>query len=84
MPIGSTWISPPSPCKASSKPTLNWKKAATRIAASAATPEGAGLDTVELSVEVIALMSAKNAFSANLKTLKAADEIQDSVIDRMA
>jgi len=59
--------------------------AATRIASAGATsPNGANLDTVDLSAEVVALMSAKNQFSANLVTIKTADEMQKDVIDLMA
>ncbi|MBZ5546334.1 MAG: hypothetical protein LAO22_00025 [Acidobacteriia bacterium] len=61
------------------------EKAATRIAAYGATsPDGANLDTVDLSAEVVALMSAKTEFSANLKTLKTANEIQKNLIDLTA
>lgn len=54
--------------------------------ASAATlsPDSATADTVSLSTEVVALLSAKNAFSANLATLKVADQIQKNVVDLLA
>jgi hypothetical protein len=59
--------------------------AASRIAASGAqSPEGANLDVVDLSAAMIALMSAKNLASANLATLKTANEVEQSVIDLMA
>jgi flagellar hook protein FlgE len=58
------------------------QNAATRLAgAGTESPDGAGLDTVELSAEIVALMSAKNQFSANLSTLKTADQIQKSLLD---
>jgi len=61
------------------------EQAATSIASfGAASPNGAGLDTVDLSAEVVALMSAKTQTSVNLATLKTADEMQKSVIDLMA
>lgn len=61
------------------------QQAATSIASSgASTPGGANLDTVSMSTEVIALMSAQNQASVNLSTLKVADEIQKSTIDVIA
>ncbi len=61
------------------------EQAAIRLAgAGAESPDGANLDTVDLSVEIVALMSAKTQFSANLSTLKTADQIQKNVIDLMA
>jgi flagellar basal body rod protein FlgC len=39
---------------------------------------------VDLSAEIVALMSAKNQFSANLSTLKTANQIQKNVLDLMA
>ncbi len=59
------------------------EKTATRLA-SAGAPDGATWDTVDLSAEMVALLSAKNQFSANLSTLKIADEIEKNVIDLMA
>jgi hypothetical protein len=47
-------------------------------------PDGAGADTVSLSNEVVALLSAKNQFSVNLATLKIAGDIQKSSIDLLA
>jgi flagellar hook protein FlgE len=59
--------------------------AATRIASFGSTsPDGATLDTVDLSSAVVALMSAKDQFAANLATLKTADEIQQSTLNVMA
>jgi len=56
--------------------------AASRIAsAGASSPDGASLDTVSLSQEMVALMSAKTLFSANLSTLTTAEQIQKSTID---
>ena len=61
------------------------QNAATRLAgAGADSPDGAGLDTVDLSAEIVALMSAQNQYSANLSTLKTADQIQKNAIDLMA
>jgi flagellar hook protein FlgE len=61
------------------------EQSATRLAgAGTASPDGANLDIVDLSAEIVALMSAKTQFSANLSTLKTADQIQRNVIDLMA
>jgi flagellar hook protein FlgE len=59
-------------------------------AASAIASEGvtsanrSNLDVVDLSAEMVALMSAQNSFSANLATLKTADQMQKTVIDLTA
>jgi len=50
----------------------------------AASPDGASLDVVSLSVEAVALMSARNLYDANLATLKTANEMQKNVLDLMA
>jgi flagellar hook protein FlgE len=61
------------------------ENAATRLAgAGAGSPDGAGVDIVDLSAEIVALMSAKTQFSANLSTLKTANQIQKSALDVMA
>jgi len=48
------------------------------------TPAGAGVDTVDLSAAVVALLSAKNSYSANVATVKTAEEIQKITIDLLA
>ena len=59
--------------------------AASKIASfEASSPDGAGLDSVDLSAEVVALTSARNQSEANLATLHTASEIQKNVIDLMA
>ena len=59
--------------------------AASKIASfGASSPDGTGLDSVDLSAEVVALMSARNHSEANLATLHTASEIQKNVIDLMA
>jgi len=59
--------------------------AATRLASTGApSPDGANLDTVDISAEMVALLSAKNLFSVNLATLKVANEVQKNAIDVMA
>ena len=61
------------------------EQAATRIASVGATSlDGASLDTVDLSAGMVALMTARADFSANLATLKAADQVSKSVIDLIA
>jgi flagellar hook protein FlgE len=56
--------------------------AATAIAkAGAASPDGASLDVVDLSTEMVALSSARNVFEVNLATLKTADQMQRSLVD---
>jgi len=56
--------------------------AAAQIArAGANSPDGATLDVVDLSAEMVALMQAQNLFDANLATLKTADQMQKSLID---
>lgn len=47
-------------------------------------PAGGGVDTVDLSAAVVALLSAKNSYSANVASVKAADEIQKTTIDLIA
>ena len=60
-------------------------RAASNIASfQANTPAGAGVDTVDLSAAVVALLSAKNSYSANVATVKAAEEIQKTTIDLIA
>jgi flagellar hook protein FlgE len=57
-------------------------KAAAKIASAAATsPNGANLDVVDLSAEMVALMAASNLFDANLVTLKTADRMPRSLVD---
>jgi flagellar hook protein FlgE len=59
--------------------------AASKIASfGASSPTGANLDTVDLSAAVVALLSAKNLYSANLSTVKVADETQKTTIDLIA
>lgn len=61
------------------------QQAATGIASfGASSSDGANLDTVSLSTEMVALMSAQNLSSVNLKTLETAGQIQKSMIDLMA
>ncbi|HVM92756.1 MAG TPA: hypothetical protein VMT67_08100 [Terriglobales bacterium] len=59
--------------------------AAVQIAsASAVTPDGTGIDTVTLSAEMVALMSAKNQVAINAEVMKTADELQQTTLDVMA
>jgi flagellar basal body rod protein FlgC len=47
-------------------------------------PAGANQDTVDLSSDVVALLSAKNLYSANVATTKTADEVFKSTLDMIA
>ena len=38
-------------------------------------------DRVDLSAEMVALMESRNDFAANIKALKTADQMQQSVLD---
>jgi hypothetical protein len=59
--------------------------AASKIASfQSSTPPGASVDTVDLSAAVVALLSAKNSYSANAATVKVAEEIQKTTIDLLA
>lgn len=58
---------------------------ATRVAAAASASDGAAaVDIVSLSEEMVALMSAKTAFAANVAVLKTAEQTQQSVLNVMA
>src|SRR3974390_1847143 len=54
--------------------------AAARIASSNS-PDAGNLDVVDLSAEMVALMSAQNLFDVNLATLKTANQIQKNMMD---
>jgi len=43
--------------------------------------DGANLDVIDLSVEMVAMMSAKNQFELNISTLKTANEMRKSLLD---
>jgi flagellar hook protein FlgE len=58
-------------------------KTAGRIARSGM-PSGAGADSVSLSDEAVSLMTAKNAYEMNLRTLKASDEMTGKLLDMLA
>lgn len=62
------------------------EQAAVRIARAGDTSsvDGAPLDVVDLSAEVVALMSASNDYAVNLTTMKTADQIQKTTIDMFA
>jgi flagellar hook protein FlgE len=47
-------------------------------------PAAANLDTVDLSPSVVALLSAKNMYSANVSAAKVADEMLKTAIDLIA
>jgi hypothetical protein len=58
------------------------ENAATVIASAGA--NSASPDAVDLTVEMTALMSARNQSAVNLSVLKTADEMQKATIDLMA
>jgi flagellar hook protein FlgE len=59
--------------------------AANEIASPGAiSPTGANSDTVDLSAAVVALLSAKSVYEANLGTVKVADEVQQATINLIA
>jgi flagellar hook protein FlgE len=61
------------------------QSAASKIASfGASSPAAANLDTVDLSPSVVALLSAKNMYSANASTAKIADEMLKTAIDLIA
>lgn len=61
---------------------LQLEKSASRLAsAGTSSPSGAPVDTVDLSQEAVAMLSAKNQFSANINVLKIADDMQKSAIN---
>ena len=55
--------------------------AAQLASAGTSSPVGANLDVVTLSAEMVALMSAQNAFQVNLATLNTADQMQTALLD---
>jgi flagellar hook protein FlgE len=64
---------------------IQLEAAAAGIARAGATsPDGANLDVVDLSNKMVALMSAKTLFEANLATLETAGQVQKSLIDTTA
>lgn len=61
---------------------IQLETAAARVAGTGATSaDGANRDIVDLSAEMVALMSAQTLFEANLATLETAGLMQKSVID---
>ena len=55
------------------------------LIASAGSPDSpVPVDTVSLSEEMVALMSAKTAFAANVDVLKTAEQAQQNVLNVMA
>jgi len=60
-------------------------QAASRIASWATASSGeANSDTVTLSAEMVAVMSAQTQSAADINMLKTADEMQKSLIDMIA
>jgi len=64
---------------------IQLETAAAKIASAGGTsPDGPNLDIVDLSTEMVALMSAQTLFEANLATLETAGQMQKSLIDTTA
>ena len=55
--------------------------AAGLASAGTSSPDGANLDVVDLSAEMVALMSAQNAVQVNLATLSTVDQMQAALLD---
>ncbi len=55
--------------------------AAARIASAGSNAPDGNLDTVDLSTELVALMSAQNLFEVNLATIKTADQMEKALVD---
>jgi len=55
--------------------------AATAIATAGSDSNSGNVDVVDLSAEMVALMSAKTQLDLNLTTLKTADQMQQSLVD---
>jgi len=55
--------------------------AASNLANTGDSQNGANLDVVDLSAEMVALMSAQTLFESNIATLKTADQMQKNLID---
>jgi hypothetical protein len=49
-----------------------------------ASPDGAAIDTVDLSTAMVGLLSARNGVEANVKLLKIANDMQRQIIDLLA
>jgi hypothetical protein len=47
----------------------------------ATVPANAGVDTVDLSAEFVALTQAQTQFAANIDTLKTADQIEQNTLN---
>jgi len=58
--------------------------AASCIAGAGAVQYGVALDTVSVSQELVALMTAQSLFAANINVLKTADQAQQSPLNILA
>jgi len=64
---------------------LQLESAVTNLASAAAlSPDGSNVDTVDISAEVVALLSAKNQFSVAAATLRVADEVKQNAVNLIA
>jgi flagellar hook protein FlgE len=64
---------------------IQLENAATNLASAAAlSPDGSNVDTVDISAEMVALLSARNQFSVAAATMKVADEVQKNGVNLIA
>ena len=49
-----------------------------------ASPDGAAIDTVDLSLAMVSLLSTRTDVEANIKLLKIANDMQGQIIDLLA
>jgi len=61
------------------------ERTASRLASvGSGSPDGGVVDTLDLSQEMVALLSSKSEFAANINMLKVADDMQKSTISLLA
>jgi flagellar basal body rod protein FlgC len=82
VPIQGIWTFLPSPVQGLQQADARLTDAALQIAGYGAdSPQGANLDTVDLSSAMVELRSAKLEFAANLKVMKTAEQVQQHLLD---
>ncbi|PWU01360.1 MAG: hypothetical protein C5B51_22875 [Terriglobia bacterium] len=60
------------------------ESAAARLSRAGLSPDGSSGDTVDLATEIVDLMTAKQQFQANLKSLETANEMTKHTLDILA
>ncbi len=78
--MSKRWIFPQSHCQDSTRPRSKLEAAATGIAGAAESPSS----TVDLSAEVVALLSDTSESSLDVATLKVADQTEKNAVDAFA